>query len=214
MILVDTALRAPRGRGPPDPRRPDRRRLHGPGPREPDRPQRPRNAGGRHLRPPARAGARESATTPSSACPVVATDPGRGRGRDPRRAASSSPTTRSCSAARSRSTCSSTSPARSSSARRSCSRRSRNGKHIVLMNAELDATIGPILNVYAAAGRRHHVRLRRRRAGPADEPRPLGRGPRAHAARDRQRQGPPGPVPQPGDAGAASPRSGARTRRW
>ena len=88
------------------------------------------------------------------------------------------------------------------------------GKHIVLMNAELDATIGPILNVYAQqAG----VIMS---ACDGDEPglqmnlvrwvEGLG----LDAARDRQRQGPAGPLPQPGDAARASPRSGARTRRW
>ena len=88
------------------------------------------------------------------------------------------------------------------------------GKHIVLMNAELDATIGPILNVHA---QRAGVIMS---ACDGDEPglqMNLVRwvaGPRAHAARDRQRQGPAGPVPQPGDAGGRSPRSGARTRRW
>ena len=48
------------------------------------------------------------------------------------------------------------------------------GKPVVLMNAEVDATIGPILQVYAQQARRDPLGLRRRRAGPADEPRPLG----------------------------------------
>ena len=39
------------------------------------------------------------------------------------------------------------------------------GKHVVLMNAEVDATIGPILQVYAHAARRHPLGVRRRRAG-------------------------------------------------
>ena len=82
------------------------------------------------------------------------------------------------------------------------------------MNAEVDATIGPILQVYAAEARRRLLRLRRRRARPADEPLPLGARARAHrrassatsrdsrirtATRRRRR---------------ASPSSGARTRRW
>ena len=62
--------------------------------------------------------------------------------------------------------------------------------------------------------RRHRVGRRRRRAGPADEPRALGAGTRAHPARDRQRQGTPGPLPQPRDPAGASRRSGTRTRRW
>ena len=33
----------------------------------------------------------------------------------------------------------------------------RHGKHVVLMNAELDATLGPILQVYARKARRHPV---------------------------------------------------------
>ena len=74
------------------------------------------------------------------------------------------------------------------------------GKDVVLMNAEIDATIGPILQVYAEQSRRHPVRVRRRRAGRADEPLPLGQGPRARASRDRQRQGPSGSVPEPDDA--------------
>ena len=44
------------------------------------------------------------------------------------------------------------------------------------MNAEIDATIGPILHVYADRARRDPVRLRRRRARRPDEPVPLGEG--------------------------------------
>ena len=43
------------------------------------------------------------------------------------------------------------------------------------MNAELDATIGPILQIYADRARRHPVGVRRRRARRPDEPLPLGR---------------------------------------
>ena len=50
----------------------------------------------------------------------------------------------------------------------------RHGKSVVLMNAEVDATIGPILQVYATQARRDPVGLRRRRARPADEPRTAG----------------------------------------
>ena len=76
----------------------------------------------------------------------------------------------------------------------------KHGKDVVLMNAEIDATIGPILQVYAQQARRHPVGLRRRRAGRADEPRPLGQGPRADPARDRQRQGTAGSLSQPDHA--------------
>ena len=44
------------------------------------------------------------------------------------------------------------------------------GKHVVLMNAELDATIGPILQVYAEERRCHPLRLRRRPARGRDQP--------------------------------------------
>ena len=76
----------------------------------------------------------------------------------------------------------------------------KHGKHVVLMNAEVDATIGPILQTYAEKHGVDPVGLRRRRAGPADESRPLGDRPRPDAARDLQHQGPAGPVPQPDDA--------------
>ena len=89
------------------------------------------------------------------------------------------------------------------------------GKHVVLMNAEVDATIGPILQVYARRARRHPVRLRRRRAGPADEPVSAGsQGLGLIAARRGQRQGPAGSVPQPDDAAGLGRALGARTRRW
>ena len=49
-----------------------------------------------------------------------------------------------------------------------------NGKHVVLLNAEFDATIGPILQTVCQTERGHPVRVRRRRAGAADEPRTAG----------------------------------------
>ena len=74
------------------------------------------------------------------------------------------------------------------------------GKDVVLMNAEIDATIGPILQVYAE---RHGVIMS---ACDGDEPgvqmnlyrwvKGLGLEPRVH----RQRQGSTGSVPQPDDA--------------
>ena len=57
----------------------------------------------------------------------------------------------------------------------------RHGKDVVLMNAEIDATIGPILQVYAEQHGVDPVGLRRGRARRADEPLPLGQGPRARA---------------------------------
>ena len=50
----------------------------------------------------------------------------------------------------------------------------KHGKDVVMMNAEIDATIGPILQVYAKQARRDPLGLRRRRARPADEPRTGG----------------------------------------
>ena len=76
----------------------------------------------------------------------------------------------------------------------------KHGKDVVLMNAEIDATIGPILDVYAD---KHGVILS---ACDGDEPGvqieslSLGEGPRPDAARDRQRQGPAGSVSQSDDA--------------
>ncbi len=74
------------------------------------------------------------------------------------------------------------------------------GKHVVLMNAELDATIGPILQVYARKAGVILVRLRRRPAGGRDQPVPLREGPRAHPPGHGQHQGAAGPLPQPDDA--------------
>ena len=193
------AARSARARGTPDPGRHDRRRLHGPGPREPDREQRPRDA----------RWWRSTAAAPSGRRRVYeyagleAQPSWRPRRASSRtrcaRASRSSPRTRSCSAAPSRSTCSSTSPDRSSSARRSRSRRSSTASTSSLMNAELDATIGPILQTYAS---KHGVILS---ACDGDEPgvqMNLYRwvqGPRAHAAGDRERQGSAGSVPQADD---------------
>ena len=154
MILVDTALRAREEEGRPDPGGDGRRRLHGAGPREPDRQQRARDAPGRSLEPEPRARRarlplrRAETLSASTTRPVSRTRSGRGSPR--------SPTIRTSCAAASRSTSSARSPATSSTRHRSSSRRSRHGKDVVLMNAEIDATIGPILQVYAE---RHGVIL-------------------------------------------------------
>ena len=90
----------------------------------------------------------------------------------------------------------------------------KHGKDVVLMNAEIDATIGPILQVYAAQVRRDPVGLRRRRARRADESVPLGQGawadPRASSATSRACRIPIA-IRRPR---RASPSDGARTRRW
>ena len=64
-------------------------------------------------------------------------------------------------------------PERSSTAATWRCRAIENGKHLVLMNAEVDGTVGPLLGLRAkAAGRGAHG-LRRRSARRADEPGPL-----------------------------------------
>ena len=55
----------------------------------------------------------------------------------------------------------------------------KHGKHVVLMNAEIDATIGPILQVHAEKHGVDPLGVRRRRAGRADEP--VSAGSRASA---------------------------------
>ena len=50
----------------------------------------------------------------------------------------------------------------------------KHGKDVVLMNAEIDATIGPILQVYARKAWRDPLGVRRRRARRADESLSLG----------------------------------------
>ena len=51
----------------------------------------------------------------------------------------------------------------------------RHKKDVVLLNAEIDATIGPILQVYARKSWSDFVRVRRRRTGVADQSVPLGK---------------------------------------
>ena len=75
------------------------------------------------------------------------------------------------------------------------------GKHVVLMNPELDGTVGPLLQ---AQGRRGGRRLHRTptATSPASaEPLPLRQGPRRAPGAVRQHQGPARSVPQPDDAG-------------
>ena len=84
--------------------------------------------------------------------------------------------------------------------------------HVVLMNAEVDATVGPMLaEVRQARGSCH--RLRRRPARRADEPRSLRPGHRPDAAGLRQYQGPAGPLPHP-DHQTGFAERGARIRTW
>ena len=73
----------------------------------------------------------------------------------------------------------------------------RHGKHVILMNAELDATIGPILHVHAGRHGVIHLCLRRRRTRPADESGSLGSRARVGAAGHWKREGPAGSLPQP-----------------
>ena len=88
---------------------------------------------------------RDAGSTTSSGCRApreleraIARGPARGHRRPGRRLRG-----------RTASTSSSRRPARSSSARASRCRRSTHGKHLVLVNAELDCTLGPILKTYA-----------------------------------------------------------------
>ena len=186
----------PRARGTSDPCRDDRRRIHGPGARQHHREQRPRNAGHGHLRPAPRA--RDRTSTRTRASRTASWRAPRENWRTPSAPdGPSSRTTPSCSAARSRSTPWWKSPARWSSELRWCWKRSSHGKHVILMNAELDATIGPLLHVYAE---RHGVILS---ACDGDEPgvqmnlcRWVQRA-RAHSPCHRERQGPPGSLPEP-----------------
>ena len=86
-------------------------------------------------------------------------------------------------------------------------------KAVILMNAEVDATIGPILHVHAHGGRRP-LGHRRRRAGDPDQPVPLGARPRPDAAGDRERQGPSGSISKPDDPAGVCRAAGARTPQW
>ncbi len=90
----------------------------------------------------------------------------------------------------------------------------KHGKDVVLLNAEIDATIGPILQVYAE---KHGVILS---ACDGDEPgiqmnlyRWVTR-PRPHPARHGKHQGPSGSVSDSRRPRRVLPRSGDRTRRW
>ena len=73
----------------------------------------------------------------------------------------------------------------------------QHGKDVVLLNAEIDATIGPILQIIRRETWRHPVRLRRRRAGRAIELIPLGNRIRTDPPCPRKCQGTSGSVSQP-----------------
>ena len=145
MIIVDTALRRARGRGPPDPGRHDRRRLHGPRPREPDRQLHPGHGAGRGREPhlgQRRAGLRRGRRRRRSSGRAT---PARLEARSPPGVPAVTEDPFDLLRAPSRSTRSSTSPAPSSSAPAVTLAAIEHGKHVVLMNAELDGTLGPLL---------------------------------------------------------------------
>ena len=71
------------------------------------------------------------------------------------------------------------------------------GKPVVLMNAEVDATIGPILRTYAKANGVILSACDGDEPGAPDEPVPLGEGTRPHPARDGEREGAAGSLPEP-----------------
>ena len=148
MILVDTALQAREAEGQADPCRHHRRRLHGARPDQSDRQQRAGHAGGGDLQPQARRAPWMPSVTPDSN--------------------RSSPTTQKSSTTRSLrgrvvATEDAMLVARSEHVdvlvettgsvdfgARVLLEAFAHGKDVVLMNAEIDATIGPILQVYAA----------------------------------------------------------------
>ena len=88
------------------------------------------------------------------------------------------------------------------------------GKHVVVMNPELDGTVGPILKVKADEAGVVYT------TSDGDQPGVEGNlfryvtRPRDHPAADGQHQGPAGPVPQPHDPGGLREASGARTPGW
>ena len=75
------------------------------------------------------------------------------------------------------------------------------GKHVVLMNAELDGTVGPILKTYADRAGVVFTNADGDQPGVIDEPLPLRHGDRRAARALREHQGPPRPVPQPDHPG-------------
>ena len=207
--------RAERSRGgrTADPGRHGRRRFHGPGPHEPDRQQRARACGWSAVSN-RNAGAGGHVFRYAGSSPIRVDDQATLDDADPlgsagvdRRPVAHLPVASTW-----------TSSARSrvpwSSVRRSLLEAFEHGKDVVLMNAEIDATIGPILSVYAE---RHGVILS---ACDGDEPGVQmnlyrwvkGLGP--DAPRDRQREGPAGPVPEPDDAEGLRRAVGTERRRW
>ena len=74
------------------------------------------------------------------------------------------------------------------------------GKHVVLLNAALDSTVGPLLKAKADAAGADHQLHRRRRARRGDEPDPLPPDDRAPADPRRQSEGLPRPSPDARDA--------------
>ena len=75
------------------------------------------------------------------------------------------------------------------------------GKHVVLMNAELDGTVGPLLKAARRRGRGDLHQRRRRPAGGAAEPLALREGHRRAPGALRQHQGAAGSLPDPDHPG-------------
>ena len=175
MIIVDNALRAREAEGRPIRVGHSRRRLHGTGSGEPDRATacrgwsssavyaRQRREGGRGLP----LCGREDDVVVDDRSEIEDAMRAGTVGRDRGRAC--------CSAAPSRSTSIVDVTGSVELGARVALEAFAHGKHVVAMNAELDATIGPILQRLCQAARRHLLGVRRRRARPADEPLPLGR---------------------------------------
>ena len=86
------------------------------------------------------------------------------------------------------------------------------GKHVALMNPELDGTLGPLLKAQGRPGGRRLHRRRRRPAGRRGQPLPLREGPGRPPGALRQHQGPAGPLPHPDDPGGLRRELGAEAR--
>ena len=148
MIIVDTALQAREAEGRPIRVAMHRRRLHGPGTHQPDRQQRPGHAHGRGLQPPRPERARHvrlcrPRTTPSSPNTQDQVE-------DAIRAGKPVVTEDAFLLARSEQIDVLVDVTGSVEfGARVVLEAFKHGKDVVLMNAEIDATIGPILQMYA-----------------------------------------------------------------
>ena len=149
MIIVDNALRRARAGRPSDPRRDDRRGVHGPGAREPDRQQRPRNGDGRPIY--GRRLERASDVYRYAGRDDAHVATAQGELEDAVRAGRPVVTEDAFLVCRSEQIDVVIDVTGSVDfGARVALEAFEHGKHVIAMNAEVDATIGPILQVYAA----------------------------------------------------------------